>query len=221
MERLALAACLLLLAGCAQRPADVFVPLSSFNLTNAHETGSANASVLIVEYSDFECPFCGLAQASLKRAVADYQTEVKLVFKHYPLNGECNPAIGGVGHAQACDAALASECAGEQGKFWEFHDRLFQKNVDAQRTFSAPDFTNQSLLAIGQEAGADAQAMAACMRLGKAAENVVADAQEGRAVGVEGTPTFFVNGKKIEGMLSYSEWKDEIENAKKRQAGAG
>jgi protein-disulfide isomerase len=147
--------------------------------------------------------------------MADYASDVRLAYKHYPLNGECNPALNVAAHAQACDAALASECASEQGKFWEYHDALFDENVNAQKKFSQPDFSNQSLASIAGTVGLDAQKFSACMQSGRDKDRIVLDAEEATRVGVQGTPTFFVNGKKYEGMLSYSEWKDAVESAKK------
>ena len=81
--------------------------------------GNPDAKYTVVEFADFECPYCGMVAPELKKIV-DENPDVKLLFKHYPLSNVCNLNVAREGHANACAAAIASDCAGKQGKFWEF-----------------------------------------------------------------------------------------------------
>jgi len=197
-------ACALLLGCLGGEGPDV--EMNAFNLSGAHLRGSPDAPILIVEYSDFECPFCGLASDSVGRMLSSHGGRVRFVYKHFPLNSGCNPAVGGVAHRQACAAAEAAECAGEQGKFWEYHDALFGENIAAQRELRAPDFSDDKLLAIASSLGLNASLFSACLSSHSMLPKVIADAEEGGRLRVSGTPTFFVNGKRRTGALSPGEW---------------
>ncbi|MEM4389400.1 MAG: thioredoxin domain-containing protein [Candidatus Micrarchaeia archaeon] len=196
--------CAIFLLGCAGGGPDV--PADAFNLTGAHVRGNPNAPITVVEYSDFECPFCGLAADSAARMLAVHGQRVRFIYKHFPLNSACNPALHGTGHARACAAAEAAECAGEQGHFWEYHDLLFAENIAAQRAFRAPDFSDARLRALAASLNLDLSRFDACMANHTALPKVLSDAAEGSRFKVSATPTFFVNGKRAVGALSQSEW---------------
>lgn len=142
--------------------------------------GPKNAPVTIVEFSDFQCPFCAKAQAVLERVLETYPNEVKLVYRHFPL--ERNP------HAKL--AAEAAECAAQQGRFWEYHDRVFA---------NASQLSPARLQALAEALRLDVQAFATCLDAGKARARVAEDLADGREAGVTATPTFFINGRIVEG----------------------
>ncbi|MEM3030927.1 MAG: thioredoxin domain-containing protein [Candidatus Micrarchaeia archaeon] len=208
----ALLACAFFLLGCAGGGKGPDVPVGAFNLSGAHARGNPNASILIVEYSDFECPFCGLAAESAKSMLASHGQRVRFIYKHFPLNGNCNPALQSAGHARACAAAEAAECAGQQGRFWEYHDLLFAENIAAQKTLRAPDFSDAGLRALASSLGLDASLFDACLSSHNTLPKVRSDAAEGSRLSVQGTPTFFVNGKRAVGALSPSEWDALLRN---------
>jgi protein-disulfide isomerase len=143
--------------------------------------GDASAPVTIVEFSDFHCPYCRKVQPVLDELRAKYGAKVKLVYRDFPLDNL---------HPQARAAAEASHCAIEQGKFWEFHDRVFK---------NAPDSSQATLSRFAKEVGMDVTAFEACSSSGKYKTSVQESAQEGAKLGITGTPTFFINGRMLTG----------------------
>lgn len=149
---------------------------ATFELAGRPMKGNPNAKVTIVEFSDFECPYCSKAIPKVEEILAAYPNDVKFYFLHYPLSF----------HKSAMPAASASYCAHQQQKFWPMHDKLFGN----QASLSGPDFFK----ATAKELGLDEAKFTACMDDPKTAEFVKADQQQGDAAGVEGTPSFFING---------------------------
>ena len=143
--------------------------------------GGANAPVTIVEFSDFLCPYCRKAQPMLQSLRAKYGEKIKIVYRDFPLDNL---------HPQARAAAEASRCAMEQGKFWEFHDKLFNESDGSPATLSR----------VVKEIGMDVAAFETCNSSGKYKTPVQASAQEGARLGITGTPTFFINGRILIGM---------------------
>lgn len=141
--------------------------------------GNPEASVIIVEWSDFECPACGMAQPVIEEVLDKYQDQVKLEFHHFPLSY----------HAHAYQAAEASECANDQGKFWEYLDQLF---------------TNQSSLAssdlkiYAERVGLDLELFEDCLSSNVKEKYVDKDLEEGKRLGIGFTPSIFVNGQLVE-----------------------
>lgn len=146
--------------------------------------GPAGAKVLIVEFSDFECPNCRASEATLRGIFALYGDGVRLVFKQFPLP----PRV----HPWAMTAAVAAECAGRQGKFWEYHDRLF----DAQGEWTNAR-ADDILAGYARDLGLDVPAWQACRRDPDAASVIAADIKDGDDAWVGGTPTFFINGRRF------------------------
>lgn len=140
--------------------------------------GAAMATVTIVEYSDFQCPFCGRAHPLLVDALREFSGRVKLVFKHYPLSG----------HVRAMPAARAAEAARLQGKFWEMHDLLFEH----QSALEDPDFERYAA-----QLGLDLVRFRADLASAEVQHRIEADRAQGATVGVEATPTLFLNGRKL------------------------
>jgi protein-disulfide isomerase len=142
--------------------------------------GGADAPVTIVEFSDFECPFCGHAVETLRQVEKSYGDKVRIVFRDYPL----------FSHRTAKRAAEAAHCADEQGKFWEMHDQLFSKGGP---------LSDGDLYRFASQAGTDRQKFDACLTSGKYKEAWKPSQDEGNRVGVTSTPSFFINGRLIVG----------------------
>ena len=139
-----------------------------------------------------------------------YPNDVRVVFHSYPLDNECNSSLQRQVHAASCLASYAAECAGEQGKFWEFADRLFG---DQQREFSRPDLEVHA-----NAVGLDINAFNACMNSGQTKGVVRKDVEEGIRVGVNATPTLIVNGRVVEGLPTPEQF-DTIVAIEKQRAG--
>jgi protein-disulfide isomerase len=142
--------------------------------------GPADAPVTLVEFSDFQCPFCARVIPTLDQVTAKYGDKVRLVFRQFPLDI----------HPQAPKAAEASLCANDQGKFWQMHDAMFQD----QKKLAVAD-----LKATAASIGVDQAAFDQCLDSGKYAAQVQADLKAGMLAGVSGTPAVFVNGRMLSG----------------------
>ena len=187
---LLLAAGLLLLAGVAGAAPGV----PGATIDPARTRGPEGAPVTILEWSDFQCPFCREAQPVLGRLLAEFPEQVRLVFKDFPLRS----------HELAVPAALAARCASAQGRFWEYHDLLF---------VAQPAFARDALVGYARRLGLDESRFTECLDAARLQEDVMADQSEGRAAGVRATPTFFVNGQKIEGALPIEEFRAAVRRA--------
>lgn len=143
--------------------------------------GAEQATVTLVEFSDFECPFCGGFVETIERVKREYEGRVKLVFRQFPLTQI---------HPNAEPAAQASLCAAEQGKFWELHDLMFAE----QHSLATADLRDKA-----QRLEMDIEAFEACIQSQRYADQVAHDLQVGQRVGVTGTPALFVNGRPLPG----------------------
>lgn len=164
-----------------------------------HVRGPANARVTLIEYSDFECPFCKRHAPTIDQALREYPNDVRLVYRHYPLTSI---------HQNAQKAAEASECAAKLGgndAFWKMHDKIFEKS---------PAIGADALVATAREIGLNEAAFKSCLDSGEMANRVNDDVASGNDSGVEGTPATFVNGKLISGAVPFESLKAEIEAAK-------
>ena len=165
--------------------------------------GQENAPVTIVEFSDFECPFCGrFYSETLSQIEKEYidTGKVKLYYRHYPLSF----------HPKAVPLALASECANDQGKFWEMHDKIFKATVaGTSSTATDADYTTWA-----GELGLNTANFESCYTSKKYQSNVDEDFAAGGAVGVSGTPTFYINGRQVNGHQELANWQKAIESLK-------
>jgi protein-disulfide isomerase len=148
--------------------------------------GHPAAPVTIVEFTDFHCPFCKSVTATLAQLLARYPGQVKLVFRDYPI-----VAL----HPDAPKAHEAARCAGDQGKFWEYHDLLF----DGVPRQTPADLSNHA-----RALGLDVPRFAQCLESGRQQTQVSRDVEEGASLGVEATPTFFINGRRLVGAVPLS-----------------
>ena len=165
--------------------------------------GAENAAVTIVEFSDFECPYCKQATPVLDQLIDNYGDRVRLVYRHYPIDSI---------HPYARKAAEASLCAQEQDLFWPLHDRMFL----SQRSLGV-----EGLKALAKSVGLKAEPFAECLASGRHADAVEADFQAGQRLGVERTPAFFINGRYLSGAPSYEALEEIIQQELERSEALG
>jgi protein-disulfide isomerase len=149
--------------------------------------GPENAAVTIIEFSDFECPYCGQFEPELKRIREAYPTQVRLVYRHLPI-----PSL----HPQAQKAAEAAICAEKQGKFWEMHDTLFSE----QNALDVPALKEKA-----NRLGLDTTKFDECLDKGEAIEALNVDLRDAQRLGLESTPSSFINGRLVNGAVGYDE----------------
>lgn len=163
--------------------------------------GDPAAPVIIIEYGDFQCPFCGRLHANINVPLREQYIQsgkVKFIWRDFAFLGQ-----------ESQMASQAAHCAGDQGKFWEYHDYLFEhQNGENQGAFSIPN-----LKRFADALGLDKEKFAACLDAGTYAELVAQNTQEGRSIGVSGTPTTFINGKSVVGAVAFTDIKAIIDNA--------
>ena len=157
--------------------------------------GNPDAPVTIVEYSDFQCPSCQRVYPVLKEVLMKYKDQVKLVYKDLPIRTI---------HPNAELAATAARCAGEQSKFWEYHDALFE---------AAGDLTRASLMRRAERLALDTKVFEACLASEKFKDAIEEDFQEGIRLGVTGTPAFFINGTRLIGVQPVAVFELKIREA--------
>lgn len=177
------------------------VDKNAFAIRDANVLGDKNAKVSIIEYADFQCPFCGRHHAQVAPGIVDEYVKTgkaSYVFKHLAFLG-----------SESVYAAVASECAADQGKFWEFHDYLFEH----QKGENEGAFTKDNLIGFGKGLGLEMTQFEKCVRGDETIARVQTDSQEAQKFGVSSTPTFFVNGKPLVGLTSPDEFKTAIEQA--------
>ena len=158
----------------------------------APATGPAGAPITIVEFTDYQCPYCHRAQGTIDEVLQRYSGKVRLVHLDFPLDG----------HPQAVPAARAARCAGEQGKFWEYHRGL----MTGQGTLEDADLKGRA-----SKLGLDASAFAACLSSGRHDGAIQASFAQGEALGVTGTPAYFVNGRMISGARPFESFAEVID----------
>jgi predicted DsbA family dithiol-disulfide isomerase len=155
--------------------------------------GPANAPVTIVEFSDFECPFCSRALPAIEEVMERYPDDVRLVYRHMPLDRI---------HKRARVAAEASHCAHDQGQFWAYHDLIFaNKNA----------LGDEDLKRFAEELNLDVAAWEECMAEGKFADAIEADVEAARSIGITGTPAFVINGVMLSGAKPVEDFVTVIE----------
>jgi protein-disulfide isomerase/uncharacterized membrane protein len=168
---------------------------------SSNSRGSTTAAVTIVEFSDFECGHCAAFHARLQEVLRRTAGNVRVVFRHFPLDSSCNPKVNSRFHPEACLAAVASECAAEQGKFWEYHNLLFDNQQRLGR---------ESLIAYAKRVALDMDRFSTCLGSEQARARVERDARIGAELGVESTPTVFINGRTIKGALERDQLIDAL-----------
>ncbi len=190
----------------AQNPLTILLepPRAPISMKDVAVRGTEGTGVTLLEFADFQCPYCQQIQPSLDKIEAEYKGKVSFAYKDYPL-----PM-----HAEAEKAAEAAHCAGAQGKYWDYHDVLFAKKQLDQPT----------LKSYARDLKLDTKEFATCLDSGQMAGVVGAQNAEAQALGVQGTPTFFVNGRYVSGNVTYERLKSVINeelSAVEARAGSG
>jgi protein-disulfide isomerase len=181
----------------AAPPANPFGP-------GGHIRGSAAAAVTVVEYGDYECPPCGTYEPIVTKVLQEFAGKVKLEFHHFPLTTI---------HPNALLAATAAEAAADQGRYWEMHDILFASRSKWSKAADA----EMQFIAMASQIGLDSTAFAKSLRSPETQQRVRDDMARGRDLQVEATPTFFLNGQKVQSAPStFEEFADLIEHALKK-----
>jgi protein-disulfide isomerase len=153
--------------------------------------GNAPAPVTIVEFADYECPYCKQAADTVKRVLDTYGDQVRFAYRDYPLEM----------HANARPAAEAAHCAGAQGKFWEYHDKLF----------ASADLSTAQLAALADELGLDRAMFDECTANDTFDQAIDKDVADGDDLGINGTPVFYVNGRLLDGAQPFEKFKEVID----------
>lgn len=171
--------------------------------SNSYKTGAKDGKVMVVEFADFQCPACGAAHPIIKQMLQEYKGKsVTFIFRHFPLPQ----------HANAVPASEAVEAAGEQGKFWQMYDKLFESQEDWSEKNNAVEIFS----GYAKTLGLDIDKFKKSVEESKYREKILADQKDGIDIGVNSTPTFFVNGLAIKGVPPYSELKSRIDEELKK-----
>ena len=178
-----------------QQPSILDAPVT-IPVAGAPQRGPANAPITIVEFSDFQCPYCAAAVPQIDALLKDYPTQVKLIFKQFPLES----------HSHAAYAAAAALAAQKQGKFWQMHDAMFA-NRD--------NLTAQNILLLAQNLGLDTKRFQSDLNSTEVRETIMRDVQDGDTAGVQGTPTIFINGQRYNGPIEVNTLKPILDAALK------
>jgi protein-disulfide isomerase len=165
-----------------------------------HVRGNLTGKVTLVEFGDIQCPACGAYEPIVRQVTADNADILKVVFKHFPLTQI---------HQNALLAAKASEAASNQGKFWEMHDIMYDHQADWSGSLSARD----AFIGYATTLGLNIEKFKTDMASQAVEDKIVAEYKEGTNLGVQGTPTFFVNGKKIDNPASVEAFDKIIRDA--------
>lgn len=161
------------------------------------QEGSPDALITIVKFSDFQCPSCKSGALTLHPLRYRYGSKLRIVYKQYPLDNACNPEIKNPMHPVACQAARIALCASKQDKFKAVYEKFFDQQ---------PALVGNGTTTLAQQAGADLSSIETCLKEPWADQVIIRDVEEAKALGVESTPTFFVNGRQVRGAIPTSTW---------------
>ena len=159
-----------------------------------------NYKVTLIEYSDFQCPACAAYEPVIEQLLKDFPNELRLVYRHFPLSTL---------HKNAELAARAAEAVGKQGKYWEMHDKLFETQKDWESNLVG---AKEVFVGYAKGLGLNSEAFSTDMDSGEIADRVQNDLNQAKSLGLSGTPSFFVNGKKIDNPRSYDEFNKLIKS---------
>ncbi len=165
-------------------------PKAEVALDDAPVRGQSSAPVLLIEFADYQCPYCQETEPTVQKLQAQYGDKLKFSYKNFPLPS----------HPYAEKAAEAARCAGTQGKYWEYHDALYKS-----RKLDVPDLKEQA-----KSLGLNSEKFNQCLDSGAQAAAVAKDLAEGQALGITGTPSFFVNGHFVSGAVGPDVFRDLI-----------
>jgi len=179
----------------AEKVRDIKVDLTpGFN--QDYSKGPSDAALKIVEFADFECPACQILDLVLSELLQKYEGKVQYVYKNYPLDNSCNPALNEPLHLNGCYSAYLARCAGEQGKFWEMSNYLFKlgsEEADSRTAEDARNIINQGIARLEL----DQIKIDECLKNDAVKNKITSDIKEGDSLGITGTPSLFINGRII------------------------
>jgi len=161
--------------------------------------GPSDAKATVRIYSDFQCPACKAAEAPLRQVMKDYEGKVRFIWNDFPLMSL---------HANSKSAAIAGRCAQEQGKFWEFAAKLY----DSQEQWSTLPAPNDFYINLADSLALDKEHFAACLSQDAPAAKVIGDYQESMAMGLDSTPSYFVNRQKYVGVIDVKTWHQMLDS---------
>jgi predicted DsbA family dithiol-disulfide isomerase len=185
----------------------------------AYCKGANDPVLTLVEFGDLECPACRAASWTIDPWVDQHANEVRLCYRHYPLDMACNPEIKHPKHQFACETARAAEAAGLQGKFWEYHDAVYARFDDKGAFINEPDLKHEALVDRAKKLGLNATQFEKDMDDQNVVDKVLDDVTMGNQVGIGSTPTYFVNGRLIAGGRDTRYLDTWLEMAKKGELG--
>jgi protein-disulfide isomerase len=168
----------------------------------SHKITADNAKITIVEFADFQCPACANTHPVLKQILEEYKGKINFVYRHFPLPQ----------HKNAILAAKAAEIAGEQGKFWEMYDVLYEKQIEWSESSTASELFTQ----YAKELALDTNSFSTLLNSTKYEEVIQQDKSDGTALGVNSTPTLFINSKKLDVFPTYQSLRGIIEEELKK-----
>lgn len=164
--------------------------------SRGEKIGSDSAKVRLVEFSDLQCPACRAAEPAIKNVLSSNKEDVQFIYRHFPL----------VQHQYARAAANAVEAAGEQGKFWELHDKIFETQSEWTNLSSATDF----FVNLAKELGLNENKIREAIEKNTYQNKIQEDISEGNKLGVNSTPTFYLNGRKLS-LQNFDDLKKEVD----------
>ncbi|MBX9838646.1 MAG: DsbA family protein [Silvanigrellaceae bacterium] len=169
-------------------------PKINVEIGNSPSKGPADAPVTIVEFADFQCPFCATAQPIVEEVLKQYKGKVRYVFKNYPLVQI---------HPEAIPAAIAAECANKQNKYWQMHDALFENHKK---------LGDETYTMIAQKIGLKIEEFNSCRKDQAVHDKINSEMEYGQSLGINATPAFYINGVQLMGALPKSEFEKVINN---------
>ncbi len=150
--------------------------------------GNPDGAVTIIEFSDFECPFCRLAAFNVRPYLQEFKKDVRFYFVNYPLDQSCNPYLEHPMHMNACLAAYAVECANKLGDFWSFHDDVFKLKKNMNR---------DAIIGLAEKRNWNPQEFAACLDSEETKKRILADIEAGKRAYISGTPSLIIDGRRL------------------------
>jgi protein-disulfide isomerase len=163
--------------------------------------GSTKAPIFIEEFTDYQCPFCGMAHEVMMQVLHKFPGKIHLIHRDYPLDNACHPELKRPFHPNACEAAYYGRCAARQGRYWPMEAHLFHNREKLDK---------EHLDEYARKVGLDMDKLASCLKDPQIREAVVKDIKEGIQREVKGTPTIFINGEKIVGKRTAEFWEAKI-----------
>jgi protein-disulfide isomerase/uncharacterized membrane protein len=186
--------------GSAEQVGRAGTPINKIDGTpyGDYARGALNAPIQITEFADLECPGCRRMYVDLHKLLGEYEGKYSFVFRHFPLDNRCNPSIERPFHLLACHAAILARCAGEQGQYWEALDFLFQAEaLEGSSSSPAPDLEARLSTDLAHHLSLDEEGLQSCVTSGRQLPALLRDINEALRVGLEVTPSIWVNGKLI------------------------